>query len=438
MKKQMLIRIPWTDPHFPEGYLSGNKDAIVSNSRLCRAAIERGLDKFILTKVFTGSKWRPLYVDKLLKYQEEGTREMSSKTIADVVESLIGAGWRMGGLQTSLSIAKVFLPELDLPSLEVGRGRLFDLAPANIQLPANLHQLETLAGYSFKKKSLLIQAMSHRSDSTAIASYERLEFLGDTILEIIIVTEIMAYEDKLSHSFMHLYKTALVNGDYLGFIALEWNITQKKTDLKENPKSGSIEKVESQFALPLWRFMRHGSTGVGREQRDVERRHALLRHDILCAIESGTDYPWTLLAKIHMNKFYSDLVESLLGAVWIDSGSMDTCKQLLDRMGILQYLHKIIQNQVHVLHPREELGILAGDKEVKYDVQVQKMDDGRAEWTCTVFVGGTQVSEVTQGISSDEVRTRAAERAVSSLRSAKRRPGSPIVYGKRISGSSRA
>jgi dsRNA-specific ribonuclease len=421
-----------TDTHWPEGYLSAKKDAIVSNSRLCKAAIEHGLDKFILTKVFTGSKWRPLYVDGLLEDPEDRTREMASKTIADVVESLIGAGWKMGGFPTSLPIVKVFLPELDLPSLEVGRTQLYNLAPADIPLPENLRPLETLAGYSFKKKSLLVQAISHSSYSTAIASYERLEFLGDAILEIIIVTELLTYEDKLSHSLMHLYKTALVNGDYLSFIALEWNITQERTDLKEDLKSRRMKEVQSKFSLALWRFMRHGLPSVGTRQGEVEGRHASVRRDILDAIESGTHFPWTLLAKIHANKFYSDLVESLLAAVWVDSGSMDACKEVLNRMGILQYLRRIILDRVHVLHPREELGILADDKEVRYDVQVRKMDNGSDEWTCTIFVGETDVVEVAQGVSGDEVRTRAAEKAVFSLRSADGRSGSPVAYGQRI------
>jgi dsRNA-specific ribonuclease len=69
------------------------KDSIVSNSRLCRAAIDRGLDEFVLTKSFTGSKWRPIYVEPLLEEREGGTRKLPSKMIADVVESLIGAGW---------------------------------------------------------------------------------------------------------------------------------------------------------------------------------------------------------------------------------------------------------------------------------------------------------------------------------------------------------
>jgi dsRNA-specific ribonuclease len=110
------------DPHWPEGYLSGVKDSIVSNSRLCKAALDRGLDQFILTKIFTGSKWRPMYVETALEDRGGGTRKIPSKTVADVVESLIGAGWKMGQHQTSLSIIKLFLPEVDLPSLEVGRS----------------------------------------------------------------------------------------------------------------------------------------------------------------------------------------------------------------------------------------------------------------------------------------------------------------------------
>lgn len=411
--------------------MSSEKDAIVSNSRLTKAAIERGLDKFILLKAFTGSKWRPMYVEKVIEDEEEGSREFSSKTIADVVEALIGAGWKMGNCQTSLKMAQVFLPELDLPSIEVGRARLFDLTPTDISLPPDLYALETLAGYCFQKKTLVVQAMSHRSYNAAALSYDRLEYLGDSILEFIIVTELMKYEDRLSHSLMHLYKTALVNGDYLGFIALEWNITQNRIDLRENQQTSVIEKVESTFSLPLWRFMRHGASEIGNIQGKVERRHGALRLEILSAIESGSDYPWTLLASLNANKFYSDLVESLLGAVWVDSGSMEATKQLLDRMGIVQYLDRIVQDQVHVLHPREELGILAGDKKVTYEVQEQTMDDRINGWSCKVYVGETLVSEDAWGISDDEVRTKGAEYAVSSLRFANGRSGKPTSYGER-------
>jgi len=398
----------------------------VSNSRLCKAALDRHLDKFILTKIFTGRKWRPMYVETLLEERGDKTRKIPCKTVADVVESLIGAGWRMGQHQTALSITKLFLPEVDLPSLEVGRSRLFDIAPADMPLPADLHPLESLVGYSFKKKSLLVQSMSYHSDLKAIASYERLEFLGDAILEIIIVTELMAYEGMLSHSFMHLYKTTLVNGDYLSFLALEWKIAQRKSDVKEDSRSGTFKEVESLFYLPLWRFMRHGMSSIGETQREVERRHALLRCEILQDFESGMEYPWALLARIHANKFFSDLIESLLGAVWVDSGSLEVCKQVLDRMGMLKLMHRLVTNRVHALHPREELCILAGDQEVKY--VVQKNESAGGEWICTVYVGNSQIIEVLDGVSEEEARTRAAGGAVALLRSSNGRTGAPTPY----------
>jgi len=407
--------------------LSQKKDSIVSNSRLCRAVLDRKVEKFILTKSFTGSKWRPIYIENQLRDQEETVREISTKTVADVLESLIGAGWKIGNYSTSLLIAKAFLPELDLPSLEVGRSRLFEIAAADMTLAADLLPLEKLAGYPFKKKSLLIESMSHGSYSIATtASYDRLEFLGDAVLEIIIVNELSKYEGKLSHSLMHLYKTSLVNGDYLGFIALEWKLTQRRTVVRECPESGIPVIEESTFSLPLWRFMRHSLPGIGDAQCEVERRHALLRPDIIHALESGTEYPWSLLAQINANKFYSDLVESLLGAVWVDSGSFDACEQVLERMGILKFMSRLVNGQVHALHPREELGILAAGKDVNYEVQAQQDTD---KLMCTICIGEDKIIEVVDGVSMDEVRTRAAEGAVALLRSANGRSGVPVAYG---------
>ncbi|KAH7407652.1 RNase3 domain-containing protein [Cadophora sp. MPI-SDFR-AT-0126] len=414
---KMLVSIFLTSKHnhWPEGYLSAKRAAIVSNARLCKAAIDCGLDKFIFTDVFTGKGWRPLYVEELLACEESGTRRVSSKSIADVVESLIGAGWKMGGFQTSLSIAQIFLPEIDMPSIEVGRAQLFDVAPVDVPIPEDLCQLESLAGHAFMKKSLIIQAMSHRSDNTATTNYERLEFLGDSILEALIVTEISRLEESIPLSFMHQCKTALVNGDFLGFIALEWSITQKETCSKENHLTGVMEVIESEFQMPLWRFMRHGMLDVGLEQQEILRQHTLLRHDILSAIESGRKHPWTLLARLQANKFYSDIVESLLGAVWIDSGSMEACRQMLDLMGIVKYLHRIIRERVNLLHPREELGLLAGGEEVVYELHASEMEDGKTRKRCEVFVGGDLIYEGDHGKCNDEAKTIAAEGAIAEL-----------------------
>ena len=93
-KTMVSLTLLATHLNWHEGVLSHQKDHIVSNANLARASLARGLDKYILTKPFTGHKWRPLYSSDRLSEQVPSSRQLSTKTLADVVESLIGAGRR--------------------------------------------------------------------------------------------------------------------------------------------------------------------------------------------------------------------------------------------------------------------------------------------------------------------------------------------------------
>ena len=132
-------------PLWHEGYLSAKKDRLIANSRLSRAAIETGLDKFIITKAFTGLKWRPLYVDDLLKVTRDPKRDMSTKVLADVVEALIGAAMVDGDIPKALACLQVFLPELSWQPLAKRRSFLYQRVP-DIELPATLQPVESLIG----------------------------------------------------------------------------------------------------------------------------------------------------------------------------------------------------------------------------------------------------------------------------------------------------
>ena len=225
-------------PLWHEGYLSAKKDRLVSNSRLSRAAIETGLDKFIVTKAFTGHKWRPPYADDLLAASASTSkRKLSSKVLADVVEALIGAAMVDGGMPKALTCLQVFLPELAWQPLHARRDVLFQRAP-EVVLPPTLQLLESLIGYSFKKKSLLIESMTHASCTTGSQSLERLEFLGDSILDNIIVMAMYGQKPELSHFKMHLLRSTLVNADFLAFMGMEWATEQEKYDLVKTKTAG--------------------------------------------------------------------------------------------------------------------------------------------------------------------------------------------------------
>ncbi|PBP21955.1 RNase3 domain-containing protein [Diplocarpon rosae] len=402
-------------PLWHEGYLTMLKGRIVSNSSLFAAAILTGLDRFIITKVFNGHKWRPVYVDSLETCSHvDSKREMSSKIPADVVEALVGASMVDGGIPKSLRCLKTFIPQLDWQPLEIRRSALFQRA-SNIELPATLQPLESLIGYQFQKKGLLIEALTHASCISGSASLERLEFLGDAILDHLVVQALWTYD--LSHIKLHLMRTALVNADVLAFLCMEWHTEQEVIDLENNTPR------PRQVALPLWKFMRHTSPPIGLEQHATAERHSILAPQIRRILQTGDHYPWALLARLRAQKLYSDLVEALIGAVWVDSGAFEACAAVAERIGIFPVMRRLLDDDVQVLNPKEELGILAVSETVQYVVSrpaaVPDADDETPTSTglrCAVLVGERRVVEVEHGVSTLEVETRAAEEAVRILK----------------------
>ncbi|KAI2471768.1 hypothetical protein F4781DRAFT_420436 [Annulohypoxylon bovei var. microspora] len=406
------------NPNFPEGYLDAFKTSIVSNSRLCRSAVETGLDKFILKKGFRGKKWKPLYVEDFVKadVNADDKRPMSTKTLADVVEALIGAAYIDGGLPKALTCMQIFLPEVEWHSLDSARTALFNQASLSTEIIAPLAPLEELIGYSFRNKNLLVEAATHSSFSfvnSAGSCMERLEFLGDAILDNIVVSVLWDFERDLDQKEMHLFRTASVNADLLGFMGMEWTILQEATEVADDKTI-----IEKQTKIPFWKFMRHVSREMGTAQQAAEERHGLEREPILEAIEKSKEYPWVQLAHLHIPKFFSDFFESVLGAVWVDSGSMETCAQVVEKAGILPYLRRMLADGVDVLDPKNHLGILAGKylKTVEYKNEVREMADGSRELFCRILIDGEIIVDTGGGVSPKEIQTKAAHMAYKILK----------------------
>lgn len=419
---------------WPEGYLSCLKDGLVSNSRLCRAALDAGLDKFVLTENFTCRTWRPIYVNDMMEKgaRDSGPRIMSTKTLADIVEALIGAAYIDGGLPKALGCISIFLRELDWKPLPACQEILYSLASPDVPLPPMLVPLEDLIGYTFTKKSLLIEAITHASFTVGHVNgcLERLEFLGDAILDDIVVSHLFPL--NLSHDRMHLLKTASVNGDLLGFLALECHAEEDEviididfspsdTDFNPQNSAGVEQKLkQTRRKIPLWKFMRHSSIEVVQQQTKAASVHADLRGQIMHALEHGSSYPWSLLARLHPAKFFSDMVEAVLGAVWVDSGDMGACIRVAERLGILPVLSRLAKEDVHVLHPKQELGEIAGPRTVKYLLTLPEdaagLQSATRKYACKVMVGDRCVAEVDDGVARDEVETKAAEVAVQTLK----------------------
>lgn len=81
----------------------------------------------------------------------------------------------------------------------------------------NWTALQRCIGYQFQRPALLIQAFTHRSHSAQ--HNERLEFLGDALLETIISTYLYQKHPKAAEGELTRLRAALVKGSQLAKIA---------------------------------------------------------------------------------------------------------------------------------------------------------------------------------------------------------------------------
>ena len=102
-------------------------------------------------------------------------------------------------------------------------------------------QLETSLGYSFKNPELLRRALTHRSAGKA--HNERLEFLGDAILDMVIAERLFAKYPEATEGELSRMRSNLVNGDVLADIAVELGLGRYLQLGAGERKSGGKRRV---------------------------------------------------------------------------------------------------------------------------------------------------------------------------------------------------
>lgn len=413
------LHITAGNPTWPANYLTVKKGQVVSNGFLARATLAAGLDKFIATKRFTGAKWSPRYWADVLNSAKEPEKIVrSSKLLADVVESLIGAAYVCGGLPKAFTCLQTLLPLEPWSRIPEANVSLYEAAPMDLAV-TQFDVLERLIGHTFNKKTLLLEALTHNSHTGphVTSSYDRLEFLGDAVLDYIVTARLYAHNPPLSHLKMHAIQTAMVNAAFLTFTMLE-------TTVEEQTFSKSTLQPEI-HRRALWQYLRSGSSQMIATRDVALQQHADVRERLIHALKHDVEFPWHLLALMNAPKFLSDIVESVIGAIYVDShGDVSACEAFVRRLGILDYLERILRDDVDCLHPKERLGHLAVERSVEY-VRMPLRGERRfgdlppsfgLGWRCQVKVGGEEVGDVVGGLTRLYAETVAAWRANEILR----------------------
>jgi ribonuclease III len=147
---------------------------------------------------------------------------------------------------------------------------VFQLYLMNKASKAPMAQLSERLGYSFRDVDLLEQALTHGSSSRKAKDYERLEFLGDRVLSLVIADALFRNHAKEKEGKLAARHSAVVKGDVCA-------------DVGE--------------AMGLGDFIKVG---------DTEKRTGVNR----------------------MRSVLGDVVEALIGAIYIDGG-LDAAREVV-------------------------------------------------------------------------------------------------------------
>ncbi|KAI0771225.1 P-loop containing nucleoside triphosphate hydrolase protein [Trametes elegans] len=436
-------------PLWHEGYLSRKKDHAVSNSNLAKEAVRKGLYQWIIRDRFVPRKWKPhrasvrgpvegvledgeqvgqaVMKDTHSKTEDKDKgkknkgEELSTKMLADVVESLIGAAYEHGGFDLAIECAKRFGLGLSWKKLSERMEEMHKVEDLD-DLPEQLGLVEQMISYQFQRRTFLVQALTHASyqGDSAVMSLERLEFLGDSALDMI-VTDYLYHAPGKNYSpgYMHIKKEAAVNSHILAYACLSTSVVVESVMPTWAPETGLAEVDDSQ-RVHLWQCLLHSSHRVLEDQNLTFARFQKHGPAIARALECDAIYPWAALTSLQAPKFISDMVESILGAVYVDSrGSLDAVRGVMRSLGLMQIIERVVVDDVDVLHPVSRLAIWAAQQEPQKMVEYKFVKE-KGQVKCTVVMDKEELLSVSASyrsrVSEDEVRFTAAERAIRMLR----------------------
>jgi ribonuclease-3 len=204
-----------------------------------------------------------------------------------------------------------------------------------------MEKLQKATGYFFKNPELLEQALTHRSransDSELPSHFqnERLEFLGDSVLNLIVTDFLFKTYPHKSEGDLTVLKSILVSGPSLALCAEQWNL-------------GSHLRLS------------HGEEKAGGRQKKA------------------------LLA---------DCFEAFLGAVWLDGG-MQACRKVLDNI-LFNRLDSIFADEDLLNHKSRLLELYQQGKVVQPEFRLMDTQgpEHDRQYTIKVFLGAESFGE---------------------------------------------
>lgn len=213
---------------------------MICNQNLFRVAVsdDTKLQEYIRSKSFERGTWYPvLKLEhgkthlKTLKQMDE--HRLADKSIADACEALIGAAYMTTRKHNDYNMAIQAVTRLvnnnRHPMKKWGDYYAAYKVPEWQRLPANAAErdmakkIQEVTGYQFKYPRILRSALRHPSrpfDFDKVPTYQRLEFLGDALLDMVCVDYLFHTAPDKGPQWLTEHKMAMVSNQFLGCLAV--------------------------------------------------------------------------------------------------------------------------------------------------------------------------------------------------------------------------
>ncbi|KAK4146843.1 dicer-like protein 1 [Dichotomopilus funicola] len=213
---------------------------LICNRNLFNNALDLHLEEYIRSMAFDRRTWYPEGLTlKRGKHKADasGGRQhvLADKTIADVCEALIGAAYLTAqagdppGFDLAIRTVSLLVRDKNHAMASWPEYYAAYQPPTWQTAPCNSAQLDMAArfaermGYTFTHPRLLRSAFQHPTYPFAfesVPSYQRLEFLGDALLDMACIDFLFHSFPKADPQWLTEHKMAMVSNQFLGCLAV--------------------------------------------------------------------------------------------------------------------------------------------------------------------------------------------------------------------------
>ncbi|KAJ6698597.1 DICER-RELATED [Salix purpurea] len=151
----------------------------------------------------------------------KGHHWLHKKTVSDVVEALVGAFLVDSGFKAAIAFLRWIGIKVDFDDSQVINICQASRTYAMLNPSMDLTTLENLLGHRFLYKGLLIQAFVHPSHKNGGGCYQRLEFLGDAVLDYLITSYLFSAYPKMKPGQLTDLRSVLVNNRAFASISVD-------------------------------------------------------------------------------------------------------------------------------------------------------------------------------------------------------------------------